>query len=576
MKGKKATMLLLIGLCGVMETTKLSVAEERTPTDSVAETNKPVTAQQGPGRLRAEDIGFEFGSDLINEDQKKLLLKKIGLKPVERNEVDIIEYDGNRYSCWKQGKTNMLILKRCQPYNKNVQDSLELDAILLRTLVYSPLIRTKVYDSNSKRWLVRKAFSTWYPSLSLSSGSILKTNVKNTQNYGSPSDSSNPSVSGTAFQPTDPISDSSTQSSNSNELVTPYTTTSSYTQAYPVVTLNWALFDATRADSINAAKFGLDSSIQDIKYATHQVISQSSELYTTIISAEFEIAGYLDQLAAYDHLIKVVESQVEKGYTPINQLYTARSQRQGILYELSNAESEYLQSMQALKILLNIKPNESFIIGKEMFMPSSWPYSEQETDDMITKYPQVQSYFKQSSQYKSMAQSEYKSYIPKISLLGYTTYVGTQGSMSFSPPQQPSGAWSEQWSNYIGLNATWNIFDGFAEYQTGKSYMSQSDSYREQGENAIMQLRETVYGSLATFSMSTRILDPLIKSYQFATQSLDSQIMRSNIGLDDPTEVYQAEIQAATIINDFAEAYSSVLNSYFTLLDLSGAYIYID
>jgi hypothetical protein len=76
--------------------------------------------------------------------------------------------------------------------------------------------------------------------------------------------------------------------------------------------------------------------------------------------------------------------------------------------------------------------------------------------------------------------------------------------------------------------------------------------------------------------MSERLLDPLIKSYQFATQSLDSQIIRSNIGLDDPTEVYQAEIQAATIINDFSEAYTSVLSSYFTLLDLSGAYIYID
>ena len=576
MKGKKAIMLLLMGLWGVMETTKMSIAEELKTTDSIAEINKPVTAQQEPGRLKAEDIGFEFSSDLINQDQKKLLLKKISLKPIESNEVDIIEYDGNTYSCWKQGKRDMLILKRCQPYNKTKQDSLELDAILLRTLVYSPLIRAKVYDSNSKRWLVRKAFSTWYPSLSLSSGSLLKTNVKNTQNYGSPSDSTNPSVSGNAFQPTDPISNSSTQSSNSSELVTPYTTTSSYTQAYPVVTLNWALFDATRADSINAAKFGLDSAIQDIKYATHQVITQSSELYTTIISAEFEIAGYLDQLIAYDQFINVVESQVQKGYTPINQLFTAQSQRQGILYELSNAESEYLQSMQALKILLNIKPNESFIIGKEMFMPSSWPYSEQETEDMIYKYPQVQSYFKQSSQYQSLAQSEYKSYIPKISLLGYTTYVGTQGSMSFSPPQQPSGAWSEQWSNYIGLNATWNIFDGFSEYQTGKSYMSQSNSYREQGENTIVQLRESIYGSLATFKMSDRLLNPLMKSYQFAIQSLSSQVKRSNIGLDDPTEVYQAEIQAATIINDFSEAYSSVLNSYFTLLDLSGAYIYID
>lgn len=576
MKGQKAIMLFLIGLWSVMESTKSSIAEELETGESMAETNKTVTAKKEPGRLKAEDIGFEFSSNLMNENQIKLLLEKISMKSVEINDVEIIEYAENKYSCWKQGKGDMLLIKRCQPYKEGRQDSLGLDAILLRTLIYSPLIRTKVYNSDSKRWLVRKAFSTWYPSLSLTSGSILRTNVKNTQNYGSPPDSTNPSVSGTAFQPTDPVSNSRAQSSSSNKLVTPYTTKSSYTQAYPVVTLNWALFDATRADNINAAKFGLDSAIQDIKYATHQVMTQTSTLYASIISAEFEIAGYLDQLIAYDQFIKVLDSQVQQGYTPINQLYTAKSQQQGILYELSNAETEYLQSMQALKSLLNIKPNKEFVIGKEMFMPSSWPYSEQETDEMINKYPQVQSYFKQSSQYRSLAQSEYKSYIPKISLLGYTTYVGTKGSMSFSPPQQPSGAWSEQLSNYIGLNATWNIFDGFSEYQTGKSYISQSNSYREQGENAIIQLKESIYGSLAIFRMSRRLLEPLINSYQFANQSLDSQIMRSNIGLDDPTDIYQAEIQAAEIINEFSEAYSSVLTSYFTLLDLSGAYIYID
>ncbi|KZR77522.1 TolC family protein [Prochlorococcus marinus] len=576
MKGKKAIMLLLTGLASVTEATKISFSEEAPMPATISNTNEVLAAQQELGRLRAEDLGFEFSSDLMNKKQQKLLLNKITLIPVNDNELDIIHYDQNTYSCWKQKQRIMLLRKRCQPFTQEEQNSLSLDSILLRTIVHSPLIRSKVNTTESKRWLVRKAFSTWYPSLSLSSGSLLSTNVKNTQNYGTPPDSTNPSVSGTAFQPTDPISNSSTQSNNSNGLVTPYTTTSSYTQAYPVLTLNWQFFDATRADNINAAKFGLDSATQDTKYAIHQVITEASALYTAIITAELKIAGFLDQLIAYDRFIKVIKNQVQKGYTPINELYNSQSQKQGILYELSNSESEYLQSIEALKALLNISPNQSLIIGNEMFMPSYWPYSEQETEDMIYKYPEVQSYFKQSSQYQSLAKSEYKSYIPKISLLGYTTYVGTKGSMSYSPPKQPNGAWSEQWSNYIGINATWNIFDGFSEYQTGKSYMSQSDSYREQGENTIVQLRESIYGALATFKMSGRLLNPLIKSYQLAIQSLSSQIKRSNIGLDDPTDVYQAEMQAATIINSFSEAYSSVLNSYFTLLDLSGAYIYIE
>ena len=85
-------------------------------------------------------------------------------------------------------------------------------------------------------------------------------NIINTQNYGSASSSTNPSASDTAFQPADPVSTTSQTSTESSGIGDPVTKYASYTQAYPIFTVEWAFLDPSRADKINAAKSKLDAS----------------------------------------------------------------------------------------------------------------------------------------------------------------------------------------------------------------------------------------------------------------------------------------------------------------------------
>lgn len=527
--------------------------------------------------LPLESTIIKYTSGLLESDEVERIASFIKPRPKETSDSSLIAVENWKIECISLDSEFDLLAKRCRPIqNTEPATELPLDAILMRALVVSPLLKSKIATSDDKRWLLRQAFSTWYPSLSLSSGSVLRTYVTNRQNYGSPSSSANPSVSGTAFQPTDPISTTSATSSApaGSALVTPYTSNSSYTQAYPVLTLNWTFYDPTRASSVQAAQKALSSSEFDVRYTAHQIISQVSQSYTQALTGEYAVAAYLRQNESYKRLLSIIERQVVQGYVPINQTLTLKSQQAGVLYRLNNAILNYVQAMDSLKALIGIKPDSNLMLSHDGFMMVDWPYSNTETNEMILSYPQVRSLYEQSDQYQKMASSQFKGYIPKLSVLGYTTYMGTRGSMSFSPPQQPSGAWSQQLSNYIGLNATWNIFDGFSAYQTGMSYRSQSKSIKMQAEDTIMQLRQSVYGALSLFKRRDSLINPLRRSYAFSVAAVESAKKRVKIGLDDPSVIYNADLSSAQVIADFSEAYGNILDAYFTLLDLSGTSVY--
>lgn len=521
-----------------------------------------------------ESTILDYSSGLLNADEAARITSYIQPQS-KRPSSSVVLLEQWKIHCISPTSELDLLAKRCRPSLSEEEPSeLALDAILLRALIFSPLVKSKLSLVDEKRWLLRQTFSTWYPNLSLSSGSVLRTYITNRQNYGSPSIPVNPSVSGTAFQPNNPISTTNLSASSGSSLVTPYTSNSSYTQAYPVFTLNWTFYDPTRTPSIQAAQEALSSSELDTRYSAHQIIAQASQYYSQALVSEYAIAGYLLQYQSYKKLINTIQRQVNSGYTPVGQLLALKSEESTNLYNLNAAILQYTQSMESLKTILGLPKTANLFLSSDAFMMNDWPYSETETQSLISSYPQVTSLYRQSSQYSRLALSQYRSYIPKLSVLGYTTYIGNKGSTSFSPPPQPSGAWSQQLSNYIGLNATWNIFDGFSAYQSGKSFRSQADSYSRQAEDASLQLTQSISSALSLFNNRSSLINPLRRSFAFSVSAVDTARKRLSIGLEDPSTVFNAEISTGQVITSFSQAYANILESYFSLLDLSGASIY--
>lgn len=475
-----------------------------------------------------------------------------------------------------------LSAQRCRPYEPTLdQQALGFKNLLLRSVVLSPSIAASVSTVDSNRWLVRQSFSSWYPSLSLTSGSVMSVNISNTQNYtSSDSGGSNPSASGTSFQPTTEIggnrrraiqADSSEESSG---LVPPYTQTSSYLQAYPVLTLNWQLFDLSRSSSISASKEQLTASQFQALDQSRQTILSVATLYSQLQASEYQIATLLSLCIASQQLLDRYQNQLDQGFISKAVLLSQRSNLESSKAQLLSAVATYQSTLEQIKASAMIFDSSiNLVFPQTLALPQSWPVSLDQTKQLVAQYPSVLAYQHQAQQYAQLSQSSLNGYWPVISVLGYITYEGTQGSQNYSPPQQPSGAWSSQISNYIGLNFTWNIFDGFSSYQQARSYASQSLSYTQQGLAERQSLLSEAMSSIEEIKLTLPLLQSLDSSYQAEAEAYDSYMLRMQAGIDDYSVIFQSQQQLSSLLSSYSSSYQDLFSSYFQLIALTGMHL---
>ena len=497
----------------------------------------------------------------------------------------IVEFGRYVFACIRKSRESLtprLTERRCVPFNRSLPSySLGFRGVVVRSILNSPKYYSSLNDVDAQAWLVRQAFSSWYPNLSVSSGSLLQSNSVYTSNYSSSSSgSSNPSASGTAFQPTTDLSgDSSSTSSTSSSSVKdpskgiqkPSTTFSSYTQAYPVLTLTWSFLDPTRADKINAAKSLLTSKQSDVQATVRDVSYNAAQLYGNIISQEYAISGYLLQALSAQKLLQIYETQFDAGLLPRNQVLTQKSELEQIRFDLLLATSQRQNYVQQLLPLIGLDYSYSQLFLPQLLaFPAKWPLSEESTFRLIEKYPSLSSLASQASQMSSLAASSRKSYLPALSVLAYMTYVGTFGSSSSFPPSTPQGAWSNQFSTYAGLNLTWQLFDGFSQYQQADNYEAQSRSLLDQRADQLQSYISQSFGNIALLNHSFDTFVALESSYKAGVEALSSELRRSHSGFSDPVTVIEAEQSLGQAISSYSSYYDQIFDALMSLLKLTG------
>ena len=549
----------------------------------------PALSDSLPGVDDSTDDRVSLSADLLETTHSGSadLAMKLVSQPVLVNPssfYEIVTFDGTTFACLKTEPNDLLpslTQSRCMPFDSS-RDSFTLGFrdVVVRSIVYSPKYYSALNDVESQQWLVRQTFSSWYPNISVSSGSLLQANSVYTSNYDSTSSgSSNPSVSGTAFQPSTDLSGdsastasgSSSSTSSSSGLTDPTTTFSSYLQGYPVLTLTWTFLDPTRADKINAAKFSLTSSQQSVESDARDIAYSTASLYGSILAQEYAISGYLLQAISAQKLLSIYENQFEAGLVSLNQIFSQKSELEQIKFNLILAASQRESYVQQLLPLIGLDRAYSQLYFPQLIQfPSGWPLSEDATLRLIERYPSLRSLEAQASQMSSLAKSAKKSYLPTLSILAYMTYVGTVGSSSSFPPKQPQGAWSSQFSTYAGLNFTWQLFDGFSQFQQADSYQAQSRSLAHQYDDEFQELTSQAMGSIALLNQSTAGFDALNSSYDASVNALVSQIRRSQSGFSDPVGSLQAEQTLGQVVSSYSSYYEQIYGSLMSLLKLTG------
>ena len=494
------------------------------------------------------------------------------LRYVDLNQSSIFHVGDYAIICLKSTikQQTSLLNDRCMPYNSSqgIQIS-SLGSLVNEALDFSPMLDQAQAQIKSEVATVRGKFSSWYPQLSISSGSLLYTNIINTQNYGSASDSSNPSASGTAFQPADPVSTTSSTSSGSSEIVAPFTQYASYTQAYPILTVDWKFFDPSRADKINAAKSKLDASKLEYLARSRTVASQIIQLSGELIALEHHISGLLIEFVAAQKIEKLYIDNVDLGNTSLDVLSAQQSVVALLKYQIISLLTKHQQKIAQLNILTNQNLSNLFIT--DYFQDGfSWPYSEEKTFQLITQSPSIEQDLALSQNYKDLAASKLKDNLPKLSMLGYISYVGTIGSTNYGPPEPPSGAWSSQLSNYIGVNLTWNIFDGFSNYNAASAYKASAEAMDFKRQQDILNAQKTAADSLRLLSNAKSMKAALSLGLDTAKESLNVTLQRIQIGYEDPTNSYASQQQISQALIQYSKLYLSVVQAFSHLFVLTG------
>jgi len=553
----------------------------------------PSAAVASPGIPKADLSGSDVFAGLhLSADQPDLQtlqsLLDSATDPVRIDSLDayrVVKFDQYTFVCIRKpdgSLTPSLTQRRCLPFNDSMTSySLGFRGVVVRSILNSPKYYASLEDVDAQAWLVRQTFSSWYPNLSVSSGSLLQANSVYTSNYSSSSSgSSNPSASGTAFQPTSDLSGdggstSSTASSSSKDSSTgihkPTTTYSSYVQGYPVLTLTWSFLDPTRADKINAAKSMLTSKQSDVESSVRDVAYSTADLYGKILAQEYAISGYLLQALSAQKLLAIYLKQFNAGVLPRNQVLTQKSELEQIRFNLLLASSQRESFVQQLLPLIGLDQSYSQLFFPQLIsFPSEWPLSDDATIRLIEKYPSLSSLAAQASQMSSLAASSRKSYLPTLSVLAYMTYVGTFGSSSSFPPSTPQGAWSNQFSTYAGLNVTWQLFDGFSQFQQADNYEAQSRSLIDQRADQLQSFSSESFGNIALLNRSGDTFDALESSYAAGVEALSSELKRSQSGFADPVTAIEAEQSLGQVISSYSSYYGQIFDSLMSLLKLTG------
>jgi len=439
-------------------------------------------------------------------------------------------------------------------------------------------VKSYSFQLKSSEYGLKSANGSWWPNVSMTNSSILFTDIFSSQNYGgSPTASASPATAGTSFNPFNGSNPRDTRGRSSNQLTGWNNSSSSYTQAYPVIQISWNFLDPTRYPQIAAAKKQVALSRSQLTQAQQQVKAGILTAYGEYLFAGYQIGEVLKLVTLQGQILDEANRRVNLKLLPrlqaaqeFRNLLSYQTQLQALQIQQGNAMATlegYIRPLtdatvaQAGSGIVDLSiDNLQQTLG---FTIESWKYNRDETVNLAFKHSEA---LKQLSLQAGMAtdnaNEQWGAILPTIGLLGYVTYQYTAGSQNYAPPTQPNGAASSTISNYAGLSISWNLFDGHATRNQAKSYEQQASSFKAQLNDTATQLKTQVLQSLNQLGSTERLIGMSILDYTSAGQIVADTRRRSAFGLAQSMDVLSAQMDLHQSKLQLIQSLASYIKTY--------------
>jgi len=335
---------------------------------------------------------------------------------------------------------------------------------------------------------------------------------------------------------------------------------SSYGQAYPVITITWNFINPSRYPQIAGAQ-------KSIKLAQSQANQSSQQLQLAVLKSygTYLLSGY--QLGELSRLIALEQTQLSTTNLLVQQRGLpryARSQeaRNLLSYQARLQQGIAIQQQAYLELSASMQKASaeapSILPDLNSLVLRDWAYDEQQSIKMAMKYSeQLKQLVLQKGIATDSANQTRGQILPTIGVLGYVTYQGTDDA----------GTHSGLLSNYIGLSVNWNLFDGYSTKNQAISSDRQASSYAVQHDAAKSQLKLLIKSKLLNLSSLKNQINLYLNDIRHTELIASDLRARQRFGINGQADVLQAEqamhesrLQLINTIGSYVVTYTELAN----------------
>ena len=462
-------------------------------------------------------------------------------------------------------------------------------SLLDDVIAESPSIQNYSLQVKSSEYSLKSANGAWWPNVSMSNSSVLFTDILSSQNYGgTPNTPSSPATAGTAINPFNGSTLRDGPRGRSSSQLTSWTESySNYTQAYPVIQIQWNFLNPSRYPQIAAAKHQLALSKSQLLQATQQTRSAILLTYGDYLLSGFQLAEILQLVSLQQEIASQARERVNLKLLP--RFQADQEFRSLLSYQTQLKSMQIQQSNAAVKLESLLSPlvesdEKKLRTASTGFSPLSlhnilgpsleaWPWGRDETVKRSLSYSEaLKQLMLQAAIATDNANEQWGGILPTIGFLAYSTYQYTAGSQNYAPPTQPSGAASSTLSNYAGLSISWNIFDGYATRNQAKSYEQTAASYKAQYRDAATQLKAQTLQSLNQLDGSDQLIALSLHDLKSAEQISSDTAARAAVGLAEQYDVLNAKMEVHQSRLQLIQALASYIKTFGELKGLVGSF----
>jgi outer membrane protein TolC len=356
------------------------------------------------------------------------------------------------------------------------------------SLINSPNIKSAVFQYQEQNYNLRKAYSAYYPSLTLYNSSYNWSESYETFQYGKPFKLQTATSPLTGLPYIEKIPASEINDDNIS-----YSNTNSYNVG---LELSYNLLDPKRdldiAEEMEMKNYYYNMITEELKNEYQTVSNNLLEVKINdrYVSLYTKAADYAK--SAYD---KILESYLGGFSTKIDvnnylaQYLVYKAQKATFSGKREEAVSSLLQSM-------GWPQNVEIILEDPLLISEKWPISKNKSLELAQAHSEkVKNLAIQSQKSYIKSQNALYGYIPVIKLSLVGTANQSDGEVILGWPYS-SGEYATSASLSVGM--TWSIFDGFLSINESRSFKKAGQSYNQQKENEIFTIGSKVASYIAS------------------------------------------------------------------------------